>query len=240
MRVLVFSDIHANLTALEAVLADAGPVEAHWFLGDLVGYGPDPNECITRVRALPNLSAVPGNHDAAVLERMPLTWFNREARNLIHWTQERLTPENLAFLQQLPEQVRHNDVLLVHGSPRAPITEYILTSEIAAASLEVMPTDFCFVGHTHTPVRWQEENGFVHFYPPTAGEALALKPRAILNPGSVGQPRDGDPRASYALYDTETHTWEWRRVPYDIAAVQARMRAFGLSPTNILRLAMGR
>lgn len=240
MRVLVFSDIHANLTALEAVLADAGPVDAYWFLGDLVGYGPDPNECVARVRALPNLSAVPGNHDAAVLERMPLNWFNREARNLIRWTQERLTPENLAFLERLPEQVRLDDVTLLHGSPRAPITEYILTAEIAAEALAVLETDFCFVGHTHTPARWQQEGDFVRFYPPATGEALRLEPRAILNPGSVGQPRDGDPRAAYALYDPETHTWEWRRVPYDIAAVQKRMRSFGLSPTNVLRLAVGR
>jgi diadenosine tetraphosphatase ApaH/serine/threonine PP2A family protein phosphatase len=209
-------------------------------LGDLVGYGPDPNECVARVRALTNLSAVPGNHDAAVIEQMPLTWFNREARNLILWTQEHLTAESLAFLQSLPQRARHNDVMLVHGSPRAPITEYILTSEIAAASLAMMETDFCFVGHTHSPARWQEEDGFVRFYPPAEGEPLHLEPRAILNPGSVGQPRDGDPRAAYALYDTETHTWEWRRVAYDIAAVQQRMRALGLSPANILRLAMGR
>ena len=240
MRVLVFSDIHANLTALETVLADAGAVDAYWFLGDLVGYGPDPNECVARVRSLPNLSAVLGNHDAAVLEKMPLDWFNREARNLIRWTQERLTPENFAFLQQLPERQLQGEVLLVHGSPRAPVTEYVLTAEIAAESLAHTEADFCFVGHTHAPARWQEEDGGVRFCLPRAGEALQLEPRAILNPGSVGQPRDGDPRAAYALYDTETRTWEWRRVPYDIGAVQQRMRAWGLSPTNILRLAVGR
>ncbi|HFC10171.1 MAG TPA: metallophosphoesterase [Chloroflexi bacterium] len=240
MRVLVFSDIHANLTALEAVLADAGPVDAHWFLGDLVGYGPDPNECVARVRSLPNLVAVLGNHDAAVLEKMPLNWFNREARNLIRWTQERLTPENFAFLQQLPEQQPQGKVLLVHGSPRAPVTEYILTAEIAAEALARTEASFCFVGHTHSPAHWQEEDGGVRFCPPVLGEALPLKPRAILNPGSVGQPRDGDPRAAYALYDTEAQTWAWRRVPYDIGAVQQRMRALGLSPTNVLRLAVGR
>ncbi len=240
MRVLVFSDIHANLTALEAVLADAGPVDAHWFLGDLVGYGPDPNECVARVRALPNLVAVLGNHDAAVLEKMPLNWFNREASSLIRWTQERLTPENFAFLQQLPEEHFEGEVLLVHGSPRAPVTEYILTTEIAAEALAHTKARFCFVGHTHSPARWQEEGGSVRFCPPVNGESLPLKPRAILNPGSVGQPRDGDPRAAYALYDTETQTWTWRRVPYDIGAVQQRMRALGLSPTNVLRLAVGR
>ncbi len=240
MRVLVFSDIHANLTALEAVLADAGPVDAHWFLGDLVGYGPDPNECVARVRSLPNLVAVLGNHDAAVLEKMPLNWFNREASNLIRWTQERLTPENFAFLQQLPEAHVQGEVLLVHGSPRAPVTEYILTSEIADEALARTEANFCFVGHTHSPARWQEEDGGVRFCPPVNGEPLPLKPRAILNPGSVGQPRDGDPRAAYALYDTEAQTWTWRRVPYDIGAVQQRMRALGLSPTNVLRLAVGR
>ena len=240
MRVLVFSDIHANLAALEAVLQDAGAVEAYWFLGDLVGYGPDPNECVERIRTLPNLTAVLGNHDAAVIGAMPLGWFNRAARRGVQWTREQLSPENLAFLSQLPEIRQHDDVTLLHGSPRAPITEYLLTSEEAADAFAVLPTDFCFVGHTHYPAWWQEEDGVVSDRAPRGGEVWTLTPRAILNPGSVGQPRDGDPRAAYALYDTVAHTWEWRRVAYDILAVQARMAALGLSPVNAMRLAVGR
>ena len=239
MKVLVFSDVHANLTALETVLADAGVVDAYWFLGDLVGYGPDPNACVERVRALPNLTRVLGNHDAAVLGRLSLSWFNREARKLVQWTREQMTPENLDFLAATPETAQAGDVLLVHGSPRAPVSEYILSTEVAAASFAAFTEPFCFVGHTHRPIRWQEEEGLVNVYLP-ATEPLTLQPRAILNPGSVGQPRDGDPRAAYAIYDTEAHTWAWHRVAYDVEAVQHRMLALGLSPLNAMRLALGK
>jgi len=240
MKILVFSDVHANLTALEAVLADAGTVDAHWFLGDLVGYGPDPAACVARVQALPNLIRVLGNHDAAVLGKIPLGWFNDEAQRLVRWTQEQLSEANLTFLAAAPERVVQGDVTLAHGSPRAPVTEYILTTDVAATAFRHFETDFCFVGHTHQPVRWQELHGQVSVHAAEAGIPLTLTPRAILNVGSVGQPRDGDPRASYALYDTETRTWEWRRVIYDIAAVQQRMEALGLSPINARRLAVGR
>ncbi len=240
MKVLVFSDVHANLTALETVLADAGVVDAYWFLGDLVGYGPDPAACVARVQALPNLTRVLGNHDAAVLGRMPLGWFNSEAQQLILWTREQLSEANLTFLAGAPEQVTHGEVTLVHGSPRAAVTEYILTTDVAASAFRHFHTDFCFIGHTHQPVRWQEEDGLVNVYSAEAGVPLTLTPRAILNVGSVGQPRDGDPRASYALYDTETRVWEWRRVAYDISAVQERMADLGLSPVNAMRLSVGR
>ncbi len=239
MKVMVFSDVHANLIALEATLADAGSVDAYWFLGDLVGYGPDPAACVERVQSLPNLVRVLGNHDAAVLEKIPLTWFNREAQKLVLWTRQHLTEANLAFLAATPEIEVIDDVTLVHGSPRAHYTEYILTTEIAAASFHHLETDFCFVGHTHQPVRWQEEEGFANVYAAIPHEPFTLAPRAILNVGSVGQPRDGDPRASYALYDTETHAWEWRRVSYDIVSVQNRMTRLGLSPLNAMRLSVG-
>ena len=241
MKILVFSDVHANLTALEAVLADAGAVDAYWFLGDLVGYGPDPAACIARVHALPRVTRVLGNHDAAVLGQMPLEWFNSEAQRLILWTREQLSEADMAFLAEAPEQAVFNDITLVHGSPRAPVTEYILTAEAAAEALKKAKTDFCFVGHTHQPVRWQEEaDGSIHRYAARAGETVALTPRAVFNVGSVGQPRDGDPRAAYALYDTNTHEWTWRRTPYDVKAVQQRMDALGLSPINARRLSAGR
>jgi len=240
MKIFVFSDVHANLTALEAALADAGAVDAYWFLGDLVGYGPDPNACVARVQALPNLVRVLGNHDAAVLGKMPLDWFNDEAQRLILWTREQLNEANLTFLAAAPEQTVQDDVTLVHGSPRSPVTEYILTAEVAATAFRHFHTDFCFAGHTHQPVRWQQTQGRVHRHSAEAGTPLHLVPRAILNAGSVGQPRDGDPRASYALYDPEAHVWEWRRVAYDIAAVQKRMAEKGLSAMNAERLTIGR
>ena len=240
MKTLVFSDVHANLTALEAVLADAGEVDAYWFLGDLVGYGPDPAACVARVQALPNLTRVLGNHDAAVLGKIPLGWFNNEAQRLVHWTIAQLSEANVAFLAVAPEQAVLGDITLTHGSPRAPITEYILTTEVAATAFKHFKTNFCFVGHTHQPVHWQARHGEISGHAAEAGTSLTLTPRAILNVGSVGQPRDGDPRAAYALYDTETHTWEWRRVAYDIAAVQQRMESLGLSSINTMRLAVGR
>ncbi len=240
MRVVVFSDVHANLTALEAVLRDAGPADAYWCLGDLVGYGPDPEACVARVGALPNLRCVLGNHDAAVLGKISINWFNAEAQKLIVWTQGHLSAESMAFLNSLPEQTVFDDVTLVHGSPRAPVTEYLLSVELAARAFQHFETDFCFVGHTHQPVRWQYTRGVITGYTAEPGVSCVLQPRAILNPGSVGQPRDGDPRAAYALYDTETHLWTWRRVPYDVATVQAKMYHLGLSRINAERLALGR
>ncbi len=240
MRVVVFSDVHGNLAALEAVLKDAGPADAYWCLGDLVGYGPEPNACVARVKALPNLRCVLGNHDAAVLGKMSINWFNTEAQKLIVWTQGHLTAESVAFLSQLPEQIVMEYVTLVHGSPRAPITEYLLSAELAHRAFQHFETDFCFVGHTHQPVRWQREDGHTEGHPAEPGKTCPLHPRAILNPGSVGQPRDGDPRAAYALYDTETHQWTWRRVAYDVTSVQAQMHALGLSAVNAERLSVGR
>ncbi len=240
-RILVFSDIHANLTALEAVLEDAGRVDAYWFLGDLVGYGPQPNECVERVRSLPNLLAVLGNHDAAVLGKMPLGWFNAEARNMIVWTQSQLTPQNLAFLAHLPEKIITESVSLVHGSIRRPITEYIASDSVALASIALMETPFAFVGHTHHPLCWQgEDTKTIQFCKGQHGQKVTMKPKAIFNPGSVGQPRDGDPRAAYALYTPEEHLWEWRRVEYNISQTQNLMLNMGLSPYNALRLAVGK
>ena len=238
-RILVFSDIHANLTALEAVLEDAGQADAYWFLGDLVGYGPQPNECVERVRTLPNLLAVLGNHDAAVLGKMPLEWFNSEARNMVVWTQAQITTENYAFLASMPDKIVRDDATLAHGSMRKPVTEYILSEDIALASFNLMETPFAFVGHTHQPVCWQTDGIYIRFCRATS-EPVEMRPRAIFNPGSVGQPRDGDPRAAYAIYYPEKHLWEWHRVEYDIAKTQELMLNLGLSPYNAMRLALGR
>lgn len=241
MRVLVFSDVHANLTALERALADADEYDAVWCLGDLVGYGPDPNECIERIRHLPNLTCILGNHDAAVLGLIEIEAFNHEARRAIQWTKRELSEANLSFLRKLPERVVIGDVTLVHGSPRQPVWEYLLDSQTARYNFDFFDTSFCFVGHTHLPILFHLNE--VEPYP-TGGylppnQAIQLTPREIVNPGSVGQPRDRDPRAAYAIYDTETHIFEHRRVDYDIPAVQNRMRLIGLSLRHIERLALG-
>jgi predicted phosphodiesterase len=241
MHILVISDIHANLTALEAVLADAGEVEAVWCLGDLVGYGPNPNECIELVRELPSLKCILGNHDAAALGQIDSDTFNPEARAAIHWTQTMLSDASRVFLESLDEKVVIDDVTLAHGSPRHPVWEYLLDSRTATQSFDHFDTDYCFVGHTHLPVVYTlfAHQHVAHLLSPEPDVDLPLEPRAILNPGSVGQPRDRDPRASYAIFDDEACTWRNRRVPYDITAVQARMVAAGLPSRHIQRLTAG-
>ncbi len=243
MKILVISDIHANLSALDAVLSAAGSFDAVWFLGDLVGYGPDPNECIALVRELPNLVCLKGNHDAAVVDEIDIDAFNAKARTSVLWTRQAINEDNLAFLkQQQPRRVTEEGATLAHGSPRSPIWEYLLDTNTAATNFDYFETGLCFVGHTHVPVIF-EEPGEIPFTArllmPEPNTTISLKPRAIINPGSVGQPRDRDPRAAYALFDPEALTLEYRRVAYDVASVQERMRAAHLPRRHIQRLAAG-
>lgn len=241
MKVLVISDIHANLTALESVLNDAGDFTSVWCLGDLVGYGPDPNECIELVASLPNLTCILGNHDAATLKLIDVGSFNPEARAGILWTQENLNPANSEFLQELPERAVMDHITLVHGSPRQPIWEYLLDTRTATTNFDHFDTAYCFVGHTHLPVVYHlpDEAISAHLIVPENSTQLALAPRAIINPGSVGQPRDRDPRAAYAILDLEQYTWECHRAIYDIHSVQERMQAAGMPERHIIRLAAG-
>ncbi len=241
MRILIISDIHANLTALESVLSDAGEFDAVWCLGDLVGYGPDPNECILRVQELPNLECVTGNHDAAARNQIATATFNLEAQQAIHWTQRTLSKSNLAFLKSLPERVHLDHVTLVHGSPRQPVWEYVLDTYTATTNFEYFDTSYCFVGHTHLPVIYHLSSrfGLARLSIPKAKLQMALVARCVINPGSVGQPRDHDARAAYAIYDPDEQIWEHRRVPYDILSVQSRMKAAGLPERHIRRLTSG-
>lgn len=241
MRVLVISDIHANLTALETVLEDAKEADEVWCLGDLVGYGPDPNECVQRVQELPGLRCILGNHDAAALRQIDTDSFNPEARRALLWTQEMLDAGSVAFLESLPEKIELGLVTLAHGSPRQPVWEYLLDTHTATRNFEYFQTPYCFVGHTHLPVIFhlQEDRRFARLIAPEAEEELVLSPRAILNPGSVGQPRDRDPRAAYAIYHPDEQIWEFHRVEYDIAAVQQRMKRVELPERHIARLAGG-
>jgi predicted phosphodiesterase len=241
MRILVLSDIHANITALDTVLEDAGEVDAVWCLGDIVGYGPDPNECVARVRSLPNLVCLLGNHDAAALSRIPIESFNLDARRAIEWIQEIITKESYIFLSRLPETIVTEQVTLVHGSPRNPVWEYILDLHNARQNMDYFTTQLCMVGHTHLPIAYvvDPETNELHWTVPPEGKCLELQTRAILNPGSVGQPRDHDPRASYALFYPERNGWEIHRVEYDIRAVQKRIRAASLPMRHAIRLLEG-
>jgi diadenosine tetraphosphatase ApaH/serine/threonine PP2A family protein phosphatase len=252
MRALVISDIHANRAAFEAVLEDADRLgyDGVWCLGDIVGYGPEPDWCVARVRTLGaaaacGLQALVGNHDYAVLDRMDLGDFNPEAAHTVIWTRNHLSPESLAWLNDLPKDpvVVEEQFKLAHGSPRDSVWEYIMDPFIAGDNFREEEFKFCLVGHTHVPVIYTLPDGqsTVRVRKPVSGEALLLPDdgRAILNPGSVGQPRDGDPRSAYAILDTAKRLWLPRRVPYPIEITQAHMRDAGLPERLITRLSFG-
>jgi diadenosine tetraphosphatase ApaH/serine/threonine PP2A family protein phosphatase len=241
VRTLVISDIHANLTALEAVLSDAGQFDAVWCLGDLVGYGPDPNECIECISKLPNLQCILGNHDAAAVGSIEVDAFNPDARKTVLWTQGKLTLANKEYLKNLPERVNLEYITLVHGSPFRPVWEYLLDTHSATVSFEFFDTPYCFVGHTHLPVIYYlpDDRLTAQLIVPEHISQMTLAPRTILNPGSVGQPRDRDPRAAYAILNLTDYTWEWHRVEYDIQSVQERMRKDNLPERHITRLSAG-
>lgn len=241
MRILVISDIHANLTALDTVLNAAGAFDAAWCLGDLVGYGPDPNEVIERIRQLPDLLCLIGNHDAAALNQIDTGAFNPEARQAVHWTQKRLTELSIAFLRSLPEKLVAGEVTLSHGSPRYPVWEYLLDTRSAQHNFDYFETPYCFVGHTHLPVIYSldGEESSTELSIPEPNTVIKLTWRSIVNPGSVGQPRDRDIRAAFAIYDTNDNTWDYRRVSYDISSVQSRMVQAGLPERHIQRLSAG-
>ncbi len=243
MRYLIISDIHSNLAAFEAVLADAGPFDRIWCLGDVVGYGPDPNECVERLQDLPHVCVV-GNHDWAALGKMDTEDFNPDAKRACLWTRKQLSPSNLGYLGTLPEHLVEEGFTLVHGSPRHPIWEYVLSPSVAEASFEHFDSRFCLVGHTHVPIIYRHHpenpNRACDAMIPSLNAPLVLgEERLIINPGSVGQPRDGDPRASYAIFDSDEFTLEYRRIPYPIEVTQARMVEKGLPVRLIMRLTYG-
>ena len=241
MRVLVISDIHANLTAFEAVLEDsAGEWELIWFLGDLVGYGPDPNECAARLREFEHV-ALSGNHDWAVLGKVEIESFNPDAQAAIRWTSAQISDDVRDYLDNLPPLIHQDVFTLAHASPRHPVWEYILDKGTAALNFPHFDSPYCLVGHTHTPVIFEQIDQLrVASHAPRYHQPVNLNgARLIINPGSVGQPRDADPRASYALLDTEALTWEYRRVVYDVEATQERMRHAGMPPRLVQRLSFG-
>lgn len=242
MRILVISDIHANLTAFETVLNDAkGDWEYVWCLGDVVGYGPDPNECVELLQTMPHL-CLAGNHDWAALGRLDVRNFNPDARKAVDWTRNALKPQNVDYLEALPTTFVIGHYTLAHGSPREPVWEYILEPLIAALNFSHFETPYCLVGHTHQPVIFEQVNdqGDTEAVMPAYRSRRTLNGRRqIINPGSVGQPRDANPDAAYAILDDETNIWEHRRVRYDITAVQRRMRQHDMPERLIARLEHG-
>lgn len=242
MRVLLLSDIHANTVALEKILMHAPAYDAVWCLGDVVGYGPFPNECVARLRGL-NALTIMGNHDRAALGDISLDAFRGTARAALEWTRRVLVEESCAWLRALPvkQNLPQYNLTLVHGSPREPTWEYIDTDQIALDNFAYFETAFCFFGHTHRPIAYRLLESQQRFLVASLPEIqpYLLQPKLMLNPGSAGQPRDGDPRAAYAMYDTGTQILVHHRIEYDVASVQRAMANVGLPARLIARLAQG-
>jgi predicted phosphodiesterase len=241
MRVAVFSDIHANLAALEAVLEaiDAETPDMLWCLGDLIGYGPKPNECTAVVRERADVCLC-GNHDLGILGTIDLSEFSGDAGFAARWTQEVLDPDARAFLETLEPTGRSDGVALYHGSARDPVWEYVLSGDAAYATLRLTTEQIVLVGHSHVALEVRLHELLVEGGLAAAGTQLDLADaRWVMNPGSVGQPRDGDPRAAWMLLDLDAQRAEFRRVDYDIERTQAEMRAVGLPEPLVTRLAAG-
>ena len=246
MRYLIIADIHGNIDALEMVLAAAqGRWDRLLVLGDLVGYGGAPNEVVDRIRDLNPAAIIRGNHDKAACGLEDGSNFNHVARVAASWTYESLTPINRQYLRELPAGPEAIDdrVEICHGAPFDE-DHYIFDAEDARRALEAGDRQLCLFGHTHLPVVFRRAgNTYDGFLPEgDADTTLALQDgvRYVVNPGSVGQPRDGDPRAGFAIYDTEGPTLTLRRVPYAVDAAQRRILGAGLPASLANRLAVGR
>ena len=242
MRALIVSDIHANLEALEAVIEDAdgrGGFDIIWCLGDMVGYGPDPGPCLKLLRRYA-LLAVAGNHDFAAVGKMGVEDFNYAAKAAAQFTISRLSKDDTQFLSELPLVALAEPFTLVHGTLRDPLVEYLLDQETALVTLEALTTRFCLVGHSHLSFLFRGDRSPPEFFDFTVDEIYSLEGEPwIINPGAVGQPRDRDPRPSYAIYDSRGGTIERHRVVYDIPATQEKMRQAQLPQFLIQRLAHG-
>ncbi len=245
MRALVLSDVHSNIEALATALesAAAAGYDRTLALGDLVGYGPDPNETVDAVRALPGLMGVRGNHDRVASGLGDAGEFNHAARAAALWTRASLSPGGREFLAGLPQGPRHftDGALLCHGSPLDE-DQYLLDAGQARRCFAALPFALCFYGHTHLPGAFVLEGEHVHFEP-AAGErtVLALQPgrRYLVNPGSVGQPRDRDPRCGFAIYDEAARTVTFHRVAYAAEETRRKILAAGLPSWLGDRLLLG-
>ncbi|MFA6091632.1 MAG: metallophosphoesterase family protein [Elusimicrobiota bacterium] len=245
MRWAVFSDIHSNAEAFAAVLEAVGRerVDGYVCCGDVVGYGAEPNETLRLASGLSNLHCVRGNHDLAVLGRMDLSWFNGMAAESVRYAQAVLTEENRRWLQDLPPRIDHSEFTLVHGSPRNPAEEYLVTVQQFHDNTPHYAVSPCFVGHSHLPLVFlmKEPVSYVEFSTLQADQQVSVPRgmRVVINSGSVGQPRDHDPRAAYGIYDDEQRLFTLRRVEYDVQAAQRKILEAGLPEFLAMRLLYG-
>ncbi len=241
----VFSDIHSNLEALNVVLELFSDFEVGGYIccGDLVGYGPDPEGCLERLRALKNLSIVCGNHDLAVLGRLDVEWFNPYARAAALWTRDQLSVDSRRFLENMTAKLEHPEFTIAHGTPRKPPEEYLLSAAQFRDNIPYVKKWPLFIGHSHMPLCFRlsdAQAGGVDVLILEDQQEVALGPGpTALNPGSVGQPRDQDRRAACGLYDSTRGTFRIVRMEYDFQAAQAKIRSAGLPEYLALRLAYG-
>ncbi len=241
MRYAIFSDIHSNLESLQTALSMISPSDALVSLGDMVGYGPNPNECVALLRERCT-HAVLGNHDLAATENFGVEYFNEAAREAILWTQRTLDEPSREWLNGLPYELRLPEFLLVHGAP-VNYFEYILDKRTAAQAFERTDAPLVFIGHTHVAEYWvQEPQGSISLKHMQHGGELILEAgkRYIIDVGSVGQPRDLNPEASFVLYEPEARRVQWVRYAYPIATVQQKIREAGLPAYLADRLQAGR
>lgn len=241
MRIGIFSDVHGNIEALEVVLQalQYENIDCTVCLGDLVGYGPNPNQCVEKVMQTVD-HVIAGNHDYAAVDQVSTDYFNEYARSAIKWTHHVLTSESHHFLSQLSLVCVEEDITFVHATPEAPEEwRYIFTNDHARRSFEAMKTSICFVGHSHTPVAFvQDEKGDVLIDDAT-DISIEEGKKYIINEGSVGQPRDGDPRACYGVLDTDAKRFRLKRLPYPVDQVQEKMWKEHLPSYLIHRLSVG-
>jgi predicted phosphodiesterase len=242
MRYAVLADVHGNLEALEAVLAAVKGVDDYLLLGDTVGYGADPEACLSALRRLGPI-AIAGNHDKAVTDDIDLELFSGELLNNLMWSKKQISTENMMFLREMPQYLSKGQFEMVHGSLRQPLTEYIDDIQSGLISIEMMKKKILFVGHLHIPlIVYKDASGKFDGWQVWEGVVTDLSKyeKAIINAGAVGQPRDGDPRASYGIFDEENRTFELKRVKYDINKTQEKMKKAGISGMYIDRLTYGR
>ena len=242
MRAAVIADIHSNLEAFQAVLRDLeerGGADEIWCLGDIVGYGPDPRACIQLLRQHQGI-CVAGNHDWAAIGKLDTSAFNPEAAAAAQWTAEALKKQDAEYLAGLPLILRRGDFTLVHGSPMEPIWEYVLSTQAAKANFGRFDTRFCLIGHSHSPALFElNPRNSCHEHRLPEELSFRTESRFIINCGSVGQPRDGDPRASYAIIDTAQRILWHYRVKYDFKTTQEKILDADLPVRLASRLAAG-
>jgi diadenosine tetraphosphatase ApaH/serine/threonine PP2A family protein phosphatase len=242
MRWAILSDVHGNLQALESVLSalrDGDSVDGCVFLGDAVGYGADPNACVETLRETCSQWVV-GNHDHGVIELTNIGYFNHDARIAIQWCRDHLTQDHRSFLKSLPLVLVVEDFLCVHATPQNPEDwNYIFTMRDAEEAFEALNLDLCFLGHSHIPFALSlDVEGEINVLDP---QELIMRPddRHLINPGSIGQPRDGDPRAAFGIYDSSERAFRLQRVPYDVHSAAQRIIDAGLPKSLANRLHLG-